>query len=171
MDNNDLLSYVGAITGVVGAVTGIAGAFMGYFGLKKTGEIKSLELRLEVIKAAAEVFQYIDSLGELLDRAERSRNAVLAALGRYHSGAREHWARQLAADKESLETLSESFDELNIDYSNSSMRELEKSVGEMFALRTLLDGIMKRYKESMLEDERDRQFIRDGSNDRDASRL
>ncbi len=160
MANNDLLSFVGAITGVVGAVTGIAGSIMGYFGLKKTSEIKSLELRLEVIKAAAEVFQSIDSLGELLDRAERSRNAVAAAMGMHHSGAREHWARQLAADKESLENLSESFDELNIDYSKSNMRELEKAIGEMFALRTILDGIGHRYKESLLEDDRDRRSIR-----------
>ena len=160
MTNNDLLSYVGAITGLVGAVTGIAGSFMGYFGLKKTGEIKSLELRLEVIKAAAEVFQSIDSSGELLDRAERSRDAVAAAMGMYHSGAREHWRRQLVADKESLENLSESFDELNIDYADSNMRELEKAIGELFALRTLLDGIGQRYKESLLEDDRNRQSVR-----------
>lgn len=160
MSNSDLLSYVGAVTGVVGAITGIAGSAMGYFGLQKTGEIKSLELRLELMKAAAEVFQKVDNLSDLLVRAKNSRDAIAAATGTYHSGARERWTRQLAADEESLESINESFDELNVDYSESKMRELEKAIGELYGLRTILDGISERYLGSIAEDDRNRELLR-----------
>ena len=85
MINTEMLSYIGALTGVIGAIAGIAGSIMGYFSLRRTGEIKALELRLELVKAATDVFQKIDSVGDLLARAKKSRDAVAAATGMYHS--------------------------------------------------------------------------------------
>lgn len=43
-------SYVGMVTGVIGAVTGVAGGILGYIGYRKTNEIKSLDLRIELKK-------------------------------------------------------------------------------------------------------------------------
>lgn len=160
MNSTDMLSYIGAITGAIGAVTGIAGSIMGYVGLRRTSEIKALELRLELAKAAADVFQKIDSVGDLLGRAKKSRDAVAAATGAYHSGARQQWQSQFEADHESLETINESFDELNVDFSQFSMRELEKTISELYGLRTFLDGIAQRNAQLLAEDDRTRESIR-----------
>lgn len=160
MSDTEMLSYLGAVAGVVGAVAGIAGSIMGYFSLRRTGEIKALELRLELVKAAGDVFQKIDSVGDLLVQAKKSRDAVAAATGMYHSGAREAWQRQHEADHESLDSINESFDELNVDFSEFSMRELEKAISEMYALRTFLDGIARRNAQSIAEDDLKRESIR-----------
>jgi len=160
MNSTDMLSYLGAITGVIGAVTGIAGSIMGYFGLRRTGEIKALELRLELVKAATDVFQKIDSVGDLLARAKKSRDAVAAASGMYHSGAKQNWQRQFEADHESLDSINETFDELNVDFSRFSMRELEKTISELYGLRTFLDGIALRNTQLIAEDDRTRESIR-----------
>ena len=160
MNSTDMMSYLGAITGVVGAITGIAGSIMGYLGLSRTGEIKALELRLELVKAATDVFQKIDSVGDLLAQAKKSRDAVAAATGVYHSGARQHWQRQFEADHESLDSINESFDELNVDFSQFSMRELEKTISEFYGLRVFLEGIAQRNTQLLAEDERTRESIR-----------
>ncbi|MDP9891542.1 transposase-like protein [Variovorax boronicumulans] len=161
MTNTDLLSYVGAITGVIGAVTGISGAIMGYLSYRKAGAIKSLELRLELMKIGVEVFQKADDLGALLARAKRSRDAVAAATGMYKSGAREKWIQQFAADEESLTAINESVDALNIDYSQSTLQQLEKAIGELHAFRVVVNGISARYTASISEDDRSREVLRD----------
>lgn len=166
MSNTDLLAYIGVISGLIGAVTGISGSLMGYFSYRRTGEIKSLELRLELMKTGVEAFQSADDLGVLLDRAERSRNAVAAAMGTYNSGAREGWMRQLAADQESLASINESVDELNVDYSKSSLSELEAAAGDLHVLRATVKGISERYVASIVEDDRNREFLRDQSHAR-----
>jgi len=134
---------------------------MGYLSYRKAGVIKSLELRLELTKVGVEVFQKADDLGALLNRAKRSRDAVAAATGMYMSGAREKWLRQLAADEESLATINESVDDLNVDYSKSTLQQLEKAMGELHALRVSVEGISARYAASVSEDDRAREFLRD----------
>lgn len=160
MSNTEMLSYVGALTGVIGTIAGIAGSVMGYFSLRRTGEIKALELRLELVKAATDVFQKIDSVGDLLARAKKSRDAVAAATGMYHSGARQVWLRQFEADHESLNSINESFDELNVDFSSFSLRELERSISKLYGLRTFLDGIAQRNAQLIAEDDLSREVIR-----------
>jgi len=160
MSNTDMLSYVGALTGVIGAIAGIAGSIMGYFSLRRTGEIKALELRLELVKAATDVFQKIDSVGDLLARAKKSRDAAAAATGMYHSGAKQAWQRQFDADHESLDSINESFDELNVDFSSFSLRELERSISELYGLRTFLEGIAHRNAQLIAEDDLSREAIR-----------
>lgn len=161
MTNNDLLSYIGAITGVIGTITGIAGAVMGYLSYRKTSEIKALELRLEIMKTGVEVFQKAEDLAGLLARAKRSRNAVASAMGTYKSGAHEKWVRQHTADEESLDSINESVDQLNVDYSKAPLRELEKAIGEIHGLRTMVMGITERYVGFIAEDDRNREHIRE----------
>jgi len=160
MSNTELLSYVGAVTGVIGAVTGIAGAAMGYFSYRKTGEIKAIELRLELMKTGVQVFQNAEDLAGLLTRAKKSREAVLAAMGMRNSGAHERWLRQHTADEESLASINESVDELNVDYSKAQLHQLEGALGEVHTLRTIVSGITERYLTSFAEDDRNREFIR-----------
>lgn len=169
MTNTDFLSYIGAITGVIGTITGIAGAVMGYLSYRKTNEIKALELRLEIMKTGVEVFQKAEDLADLLARAKKSRNAVAAAMGTRQSGAYEKWDRQHTADEESLNSICELVDQLNVDYSKAPLRELENAIGEIHGLRTIVMGITERYLGSIAEDDRNREFIREQAHARVSS--
>ena len=163
MANADLLSYVGAVAGVIGAVTGIAGAVMGYASYRKTDEIKALELRLELMKTGVEVFQKADELGGLLSRAARSRDAVAAAKGEFKSGAHAKWKSQLEADHESLANITEAVDRLNVDYSKTPLKELERVIVEVHALRGIVIGVTEKYLAAIADDDRNREHLRQQS--------
>ncbi|WP_157058449.1 hypothetical protein [Azoarcus sp. CIB] len=113
------------------------------------------------MKSGVEVFQSADSLVDLLARAKRSRDAVAAAMGSHNSGAHDRWIRQHAADEESLASINESVDELNFDYSNAPLHELERAITDVHALRTIVGSITEKYVDSIAEDDRNREFIRD----------
>lgn len=166
MTEAELLSYAGAVTGGIGAVTGIAGAVMGYISYRRTNEMKTLDLRLELMKMLVQLFHQVDSVGELIDRAERSRNAVAAAIGMRKSGAMERWLRQLNADRESLSTLNAAFDELNVDHSSATATDLETKIVEAHALKTTLDAIHQKYSAALADDDAQRAHIRESSRSR-----
>ncbi len=73
----------------------------------------------------------------------------------------EHWHRQYAADEESLAGINEAIDKLNIDYSSADLKVMEKALGEVHSLRTLVMSIGDRYTTSLTEDDRNREFLRD----------
>jgi hypothetical protein len=171
MTETAVLSYVGAITGVIGALTGIAGSIMGYLSYRKSNEVKALELRLELTKLGQDTFFKADSLGELMLRAKRSREAVSAAMGTRKSGAMTHWHSQYAADEQSLDGINESIDELNIDYSSADLKAMETALGEVHSLRSIVIAIADRYTASVEEDDRNREFLRDQVHARHDQRL
>lgn len=161
MSETEVLSYVGAITGAVGALTGIAGAIMGYLSYQKSNEVKELDLRLELTKLCQDTFFRADGLGELMAGAKRSREAVAAAMGTRQSGAMTKWQRQYENDENSLGDINESIDELNIDYSSADIKAMEKAIGEIHGLRSIVISISDRYTASIEEDDRNRTFLRD----------
>jgi len=136
-----------------------------------TNEGKALELRLELTNLGQETFFKADDLGELLVRAKRSREAVSAAMGVRKSGAMVHWNRQYAADEESLGGINESIDELNIDYSSADLKSMEKALGEIHGLRSIVISIADRYTASIAEDDRNREFLRDQAHARHNQKL
>ena len=171
MSETETLSYVGAITGIVGALTGIAGSIMGYLSYRKSNEVKALELRLELTKLGLDTFFKAEGLGELIVRAKRSREAVSAAMGIRKSGAMVHWLQQYEADEESLSGINESVDELNIDYSSADLKTIEKALGEVHGLRSIVIAIADRYMASIEEDDRNREFLRDQAHTRQNQKL
>ncbi|TBO27592.1 hypothetical protein EYS42_16625 [Aquabacterium lacunae] len=171
MSETEILSYVGAITGVIGALTGIAGSIMGYLSYRKSNEVKALELRLELTKLGQDTFFKAEGLGELMARAKRSREAVSAAMGMRKSGAMVQWRQQYAADEESLSGINESVDELNIDYSSADLKAIEKALGEVHGLRSIVIAIADRYTASIEEDDRNREFLRDQAHARHNQKL
>jgi len=91
--------YVGMATGIIGAIKGIAGAITGYISYRRSNRLKSLDLRLELHKRISDVHTYLNGLKELIDKANRSRQAVFSAGGMSRSGAMVKWQDEVAADK------------------------------------------------------------------------
>lgn len=160
MPTSDLLSYIGAISGVIGATTGIAGAWVAYVAYRKTEKLKALDLRLELRKAIASLQHDLEKLPELLDRAGKSRVAISAATGRLQSGATKHWQTQLDADAKSIETLATALANLCVDYSATPPSELESKLVEATTLQLNADQIREAYVAALTEDDRQRDHLR-----------
>jgi hypothetical protein len=170
LTESEFLAYVGAAAGLLGAVTGIAGAVMGFVSYRRSNEMKALDLRLQLAKVVLQLFHEIDGVGELIERARKSRIAVSAATGRRGSEAFERFIRQAEADEASLAVLNEAFDELNVDHSDASETDLEHKIVEAHALETTLGAIRERYTTALAEDDRDRDQIREDHRARGAAR-
>ena len=161
MTDTELLSYIGAISGVIGAITGLAGATVAHIGYKKTEHLKALDLRIELRKAISDLMNESDDLEDLIDRASKSRNAVSAATGTRQSGAMERWNAQLSADKSSLKTVQAAIVDLNCDYSTDSPAKLEKRIVETHVTRAITIRLHKSYSEAICKDDRERDNLRE----------
>jgi hypothetical protein len=98
-------NYVAIATGIIGAITGIAGAIMGYVSYRRSNKLKAFDLRLELRKAANDVHADLARLRDLFNKADKSRQAVNAAMGMSRSGAMVSWQNKLKADRAQFATL------------------------------------------------------------------
>jgi hypothetical protein len=94
--------YVGMATGIVGAITGVAGAIMGYVSYRRSNKLKSLDLRIQLRKEELTAKSSLANLGELIDNADKSRQRVAAATGKFHSSMMDRWKKEVAEDKAKL---------------------------------------------------------------------
>ena len=117
--------YIAVGTGIVGAITGIGGAVMGYIAYRKVNSLKSLDLRLELRRAVNDLHSIIGELPGIIDSANRSRQSVAAASGRFQSGWMEQWARDIETDKNRLEQLSREAPVSNDTFTALSHADLE----------------------------------------------
>lgn len=161
MADADLLSYIGAISGVIGAVTGLAGATVAYISYRKTEKLKSLDLRLELRKAVARLQAEVDELPALVDRTEKSRMAVASATGMLRSGAMTMWEAQWEADRKSIEPVQAGVKELNIDHAESTPIELEAKLVEAHGLQSAISRLKESCASCLAEDDRQRNHLRE----------
>jgi hypothetical protein len=78
------VSYVGLVGGVVGTVSGC-------LAYHRTGQLKALDLRLQLRRIDADIRNLFELLPDQLDLAKRLRERVLAALGSVNSDAMLKW--------------------------------------------------------------------------------
>lgn len=168
MIETELLSYIGAATGVVGAVTGIAGAAMGFISYRRSNQMKTLDLRLELMTLVVQLFHDMDAVGALIEQAVRSKKAVASATGR-RGDVLQRWLKQAEADRESVSTLNEMFDELNVDHSSANAEALESRIVEAHALKSTLANIQQKYASILAEADKEREYIREDVRSRAAS--
>lgn len=161
MTNADILAYTGAIAGVVGAATGIAGAILGYIGFKRSAEIKALDLRIELRKAIAVLFEELQELPNVHSHAKKSHTAVAAATGSFYSGAMERWTAQWEADQKSIEAFDLGFADLNVDHSHDDYAKLEAGLVDAHSLLTGVQRLRARLEASVASDDRQRSQLRE----------
>ncbi len=93
-------------TSYVGMAAGIFGAIMGYVSIRRSNQIKSLDLRLELRKSINNYNAAISKAKELMPRANKSRERVASAMGNYNSGAMVQWKQEYEKDNNALGGLS-----------------------------------------------------------------
>jgi hypothetical protein len=151
MDTN-WLSYVGA-------VTGIAGAVMGYVAFRRSGEMKALDLRLELGKMENEARAIVDGLPGLMDKANGSRINVLAATGLGRSGGHQSWDQAWKVDYDKVSQFPKKIREADKTSKAVSHAELEAMLLATHALRGAAGEVRDKYRATLAADDRQREQI------------
>lgn len=160
------LGYTGAITGIIGAVAGVAGSILGYIAYRRTDQLKTLDLRLELRKSETILIADGKELVPLLDYAKNSKMAVSAAAGMRNSGAILNWISEWETDRTSAVTLAEGLPSANDDYSGLSPTELETKLVQVHAIQSAIVRLKKKYEGSVAADDHDRKQIKAAMNTR-----
>jgi hypothetical protein len=157
------IGYVGMITGIVGAITGVAGAIMGYLGYRRSTSLKSLDLRLELRKAANNVQAGLSRLERLIEHANHSRKAVAAAKGTFGSGMMVKWKQDVEMDKNLARELSKNAPPADRNYDDLTPKELESKLVELHKLQVQIDELTQKYDAAVRADDEDRKHIREAA--------
>lgn len=158
MADSNLLPYIGAITGTIGAITGIAGAAMGFVSYRRSGQMKALNLRLELRKAVGDLHDSVQSLSSLLERAKGSRTAVSAATGQ--TGALQHWQGVFEKDLSAVQRLVTETPDPGATYESLSYAELESRLVSVHQIQSQADRLYEKYRASLAADDKEREQIR-----------
>ena len=154
------LSYAGIITGTVGAITGIAGATMGYISYRRSGQMKALDLRLELRKAVNDLRSTVQSLLPLLERAKNSHTAVAAAIGHLGSGALQQWISDWEADISAAKLLESEVPGPSTNFENLAHSELETKLVAVHSVQSKVTRLSEKYHTTLAADDKEREQIR-----------
>jgi hypothetical protein len=121
---------LGTVTGIIGAITGPAGCVIGWISYRRSKQIKTLDLRLELRKQVSSVRADIEALPALLERALLSRSAVRAAVGSgQQSSANLIWKAELENDLKAVQALMCEQPNAEETYQRSKLQKARKQVG------------------------------------------
>ncbi|MCK9367421.1 MAG: hypothetical protein M0P72_09785 [Metallibacterium scheffleri] len=149
----ELLSHVRPVLIVVlSAVPGCLAAVLGWRNYRRTGKMKTLDLRLELRKVDAEIKSLVLGLPELLDTAKVSRERVLTASGRAQSGAMQICRDELRKDGERQQRLAQALPADDPDYRGCSPEALEQELVRRRAALGEAKGIASKYERWMADD-------------------
>jgi hypothetical protein len=154
------LNYIGAITGVIGAVTGIAGAGMGYIAYRRSGEMKALDLRLELRKSENDLRRLVGELPAQLENAKKSHIAVASATGMLGSGPLKKWSSEWESDLTKVRSLEEELPSTDSNYLSVNHAELEAKLIAIHDLRAKVVQVQEKYQTSLARDDKEREHIR-----------
>ncbi len=151
----DWLDYLGAAGGVVGAITGIAGCISGAIALRRTSEHKRLDLRLALRTTIEALKLDAAALGGLIEAADRSRQASMAADGLRRSGQAERWRGSVEVDRVTAKQLEDKTLGLPIDLSGMSEATLEELTASVKQIEVQLHEVTTKYQNTLAKDSKD----------------
>lgn len=148
-------------TSYVGMITGIAGALIAAFSYWKSARLKALDFRLELRKSLSDFHLEYEQVLELMEYANKSRQAVASATGTYRSGAMELWNQQFEKSKSKLSQLLEEAPKADAFYSSYSSEKLETKLVDVHRLQSQLRGIKEKFQQALKADDEERKQIRE----------
>lgn len=154
------LEYAGAIGGLIGALTGIGGLVLSILAFRRTGQLKALDLRLELRRCERMLRSDASGICDLLEDAKASHTKLGAAHGSYHSGAMEHWLAEWDTDRSSASALVEQVVDLGEPGEAMSQGDLEARLNAVQDLQHQLANLAGKYKDSLAKDDEGRAQLR-----------
>jgi hypothetical protein len=140
-------------------ITGLAGAGLGYLGYRRSGQMKALELRIELKKAENSAREILDQLPALLDRAQASRTSVFVASGAFGSGNMVAWVKECDKDRVEVAALLKDLPVAGDDYRALSPDELESRLVSVDALKGKALHMRDKCRGTMAADENSRERL------------
>lgn len=153
MASHDWLTYIGVIGGVVGTLTGIGGFVLAVLAFRRTGQLKALDLRLELRRCERSLRSDAGGIVQLLETAKASHTRLGAAQGNYRSGAMQHWLTEWATDLAVAESLVQQVAVLGTVNSAMSQAELETSLNAVQNLQHELAKLSGKYTDALSKDD------------------
>lgn len=149
MSDSGVLGYVGAITGIIGSV-------LGYVGYRQSGQMKAVDLRLQLGQAENQVRIALEHLPELMTLAKRSRTNVTSFSGQ--TGALQAWNNSHEDDVRAGAQLAMDLSLVTSgDYGSLTAVELAEKVIKLHELSLKASRLTEKYKSSLAEDDRARE--------------
>lgn len=139
---------------VIAAIPGVAGVVVASLAFKRATEAKSIGLRVEFGREIESARQELNSLGELIARADSKRRSMFAASEAHDSGAMQVWYRKVEADRESHGDLVAAIAATEKTPLNSSPNKLTAAIRGLCGIRATIDGLRDKYDRSIVESER-----------------
>lgn len=146
-------------TGYVGMATGVFGAVVGYLGYRRATHIKNLDMRLELRKALREAHESIRTLPEIIEQANRSRRAVMAARGHGRSGAMNVWVDAVTRDREAVTNIAPTVRDEGADFTLMTAEQLEEEIIAVDKINATLRAMLKKYEDARRGDDETRAQI------------
>lgn len=152
---------IGTVTGIIGAITGPAGCVIGWINYRRSQEVKTLDLRLELRREISSVRVDVEAFSALLEPARKSRSAVSAALGiGPQSSVNLIWKANLENDVKAVQGLMSELPDAMETYQRSKPQELENKLVEIRVLTAKAAQLRNRYQTALASDDKDRDHIR-----------
>jgi hypothetical protein len=154
------VAYIGMWTGIIGALTGVAGSLMGYVAYQQSKEIRKADRLLELDKLRNAAHIAAVGLVDLLPKALQSRQAVLNAQGRLHSGVMQQFQEQYNQDFNRTTELAGLIPNTQANFDSLSANDIEKRIIELDRTKGWIDELLKDYRAAMFEDDKIREELR-----------
>lgn len=149
----DWVSYVSLAGGIVGTISGC-------LAYRRTGQLKALDLRLELRRADSELRSFVLALAARLDYAKRSRERISAATGGAHSGAMQKWLAEFEVDVASLGKMEEALPQPEENYRSDSTEKIEYMLVMRHKSMIEARSLSVKYEASIAQDDKGRESIR-----------
>lgn len=157
------LTYIGLVTGVVGMITGVSGAIMGYRGYRQSGRMKTIDLRLQLRKEESTLQAGVDDLPGLLDRAKKSHEAILSAIGLSQSGVMTKWLEDWGKDSTQLDLIKSTLPPTDNSYDDLTYTELESKLVDVHSLSLKKMQLQEKYNAILVADEAQRAQLKNAA--------
>jgi hypothetical protein len=155
----DILTDINLMLGILGTASGLLGTILGWRGYRLAKTMKTLDLRLELRKADAEIRSRVRAMPELLNRAKRSREAILAASGLAQSGAMQFCRDELRNSSEQQQRLEQDLPADKIDYRGFPPEAIEQELVRRHAALEEANKIISKYEGWLADDAQDRAHV------------
>jgi len=149
MADSGFLGYVGAFTGIIGSV-------LGYVGYRQSGQMKAIDLRLQLGQAENQVRIALEHLPDLMRTAKQSRANVTSFSGQ--TGALQGWNNSFDEDVRAGAAIA--MDLSLVAAGDSATLKAAALAGKVIKLHDLnlkVSRLTEKYKSSIAEDDRARE--------------
>ena len=153
------VSYVSLGLSILGAVSGCLGTALGWRGYRRVGQMKTLDLRLELRRTDTEIRNLVLALPELLNRAEQSRERILAASGSAESGAMQICRNELRDAGQRQQRIAQALPAADPDYRGYSPEALEQELVRRHAALGEAKEIASKYEGWLADDNQARAHL------------